>query len=369
MGRANNPFPVLNVLKIIINYQHNNSMKLKYLLSAVICVVCLLNFPNVVAQTTSSSTNISKTDILIEEFKQGKRTELKFGYRQTSYPVSYIDPVTKTPSGFCNVFANELLKQLNEELARRSPGKFLTLSQIDVNNFTEGRYEGVKQGLIDIECGANSINTQKSDVEFSNKFFTTGIKLITQSNNYEKIKTSTSNSGGLTPTSDLGGLTVGVYEGSTTQSLLRQSYPKIDIEPYLDRASAIQALEQGTEIQLYAGDSIILRGIKKEKPQFKDYILYPPNDFITGDATEEYGLVVPTNNPTFLNIVNKTIERDNVKSAIGNLKEFDSNNDDLLKIIIEYLKSIHPFILGFICFIIGILFTAFVIMPSNKKKP
>jgi ABC-type amino acid transport substrate-binding protein len=326
-------------------------MKLKYLLLATtICVVCFFSFPQVVAQNPSPSINNTNSDSIIRDFKQGQRAELRFGFRQASYPVSYTDPVTKTTAGFCNEFANELLKELNRQLQKN-----LTLKKIDVGNFPEGRYDGLRQRLIDIECGANTIDNIQ-DIEFSKSFFATGVKLITQNANFSKISTSR----------NLENITVGVYQGSTTEPLLRKIYPRIEIKKYPSRYQAIESLKQGHEIQAYAGDSIILRGIK-EKHEFKDYILFPRGRFITEGKTEEYGLAVLSNNPNFLRIVNLAIDRNNVKSAIQKLEDYDNQNEIYFFVIIsDFLQN--PFTFAILGLIIGIFITAFIMMSPDKRN-
>jgi ABC-type amino acid transport substrate-binding protein len=321
------------------------------------------------AQTNSSAD-------IIEEFIEGRKSELKIGLRKQSYPISFSDDnsdSSKIYSGFCNTFADQLFADLKDHLKRemwkRSPNlssteiqtqvNAISLTKTDVVNLSRGkRFDGVIRGLIDVECGANSIQ-YNTEVEFSNPFFTTGISLLTKKGNLDKI---------LQNEKSLGNLKIGVVSGTTTSEWLIKNKQYENFVPYQSRYEAIIDLKSDF-LQAYASDYIILKGILEQNVDLKDnYDLYPK--YLD---EQNYGLVVKSRQRNLKQLIdektlNSPIIKDKIKSLEKNYSKlgFEENGGTSgFNQVISFINKLSSSLLNSI--LLGILISIVVLMLSFKK--
>ena len=140
------------------------------ILTVLFCIIAHSVIDNTLLAQTNPSADI------IKDFIDGRKNELRIGFRVQSYPISFIDPNSVSPTskaynGFCNTFADQIFEDLKDHLKsefRKNPNlspleidskvNAISLTKTDVVNLSQGkRFDGVIKGLIDVECGANSI--------------------------------------------------------------------------------------------------------------------------------------------------------------------------------------------------------------------
>lgn len=202
-------------------------MKMKTLLGAAL--IATLSFASSAAESTLDQIKSSKT--------------IRLGYRDASIPFSFVGD-DKQPRGFsidlCKVVADDLAKQFK-------------LDKLDVQWVpvtAQSRFEALKSGKIDLECG-NSTQTlsRRADFDFSVMTFVDGAGLL-----FRKGEIPT-NSDHLT------GQRIVVVAGTTTEKALEALGASAKLGAGLirvpDHAAAIKALAD-KQATAYAADRTIL---------------------------------------------------------------------------------------------------------------
>lgn len=324
-----------------------------------------------VAQANSSAD-------IIKEFIEGRKSELKIGLRAQSYPISFVDPNSVSPtskvySGFCNTFADQLFDDLKEylkqELWKRSANSSTTeienkvnaisLRKIDVVNLSQGRrFGGVITGLVDVECGANSIQ-YNTEVEFSDPFFSTGISLLTRKDNLDKVSQNEK---------ELGNLKIGVVSGTTTYDWLVKQKKYKNFVPYGSRPDATSALKSD-KLGAYTSDYILLKGILEQSPALEsNYDLYPK--YL---EEQNYGLVVKAGQSKLKELIDeKTLKSPSILNEIQFLKNDYSKQGSEKKgetsgfnQVISFISKLFSSPLN--SFLLGIAIPVVILMLFFKK--
>lgn len=202
-------------------------MKMKTLLGAAL--IATLSFASSAAESTLDQIKSSKT--------------IRLGYRDASIPFSFVGD-DKQPRGFsidlCKIVADDLAKQFK-------------LDKLDVQWVpvtAQSRFEALKSGKIDLECG-NSTQTlsRRADFDFSVMTFVDGAGLL-----FRKGEIPT-NSDHLT------GQRIVVVAGTTTEKALEALGASAKLGAGLirvpDHAAAIKALAD-KQATAYAADRTIL---------------------------------------------------------------------------------------------------------------
>lgn len=217
---------------------------------------------------------------------------LKVGIREDAVPFGYRD-INGELAGLCldfvNFFRQELRKKLNKEIIA------IKLYKSTLFN----RFELASDRIVNFECGPNTIRTVSDyNVQFSSPFFLTGTQFLVNQNNSQNID----------PDSNLENINIGVLKNTTNQQLIAEKYPRaniIEFQGSTGRYRGIQAL-QGGKIDAFASDGILLIGeaILQGLVLGKGYRLVPkyPLD------CEKYGLILPNEDPQWLNFVNSVVE-------------------------------------------------------------
>jgi ABC-type amino acid transport substrate-binding protein len=337
----------------------------------------------IIAHSVIHSTLLAQTGFsgdVIEEFISGRKNELKIGLRVQSYPISFVDPNSVSPTsraynGFCNTFADQLFADLKDylkqELWRRNPNpsnteiddkvNAISLTKTDVVNLSQGkRFDGVIKGLIDVECGANSIQ-YNTEVEFSDPFFSTGISLLAKKDNLDKV---------LQNEEGLGNLRIGVVSGTTTSDWLVKDKRYENFVPYQSRPEAISALKSDP-LGAYASDYIILKGILEQDSDLKgNYDVYPK--YL---KDQNYGLVVKARQSKLKELIDKkTLKSTNILNKIQFLKNnyskpesprVEGGRDSGLDSSINFIRKLFSSPLN--SFLLGIAISILILMLSFKK--
>ena len=167
----------------------------------------------------------------------------------------------------------------------------LSANQLDpirvrlVTSTVQSRWDMVKSGQVDIECGPNSISTEREEkygVNFSSPFFISATQILAQRGRQEEDVNA-------------GKAKVGVVRNTTNESDLKSSYPEEQIEDkFLSREQGIKALADG-EVNGFASDGTLLLGIAEEMnlDMEKDYTFITINQENGRPFCAGYGFILP----------------------------------------------------------------------------
>lgn len=236
-----------------------------------------------------------------------KEDTLRLGIREIPLPIR----------NFCLTFGEELKNTLSLE---DSP-PVLKQGSIE-NEYREegyGRFDGLRDGEVHIECGANSITAEdlpafKGAITFSDRFYTTSVKLLLRQNLSAELGQLSEQK----QNEKLQSLSIGVLYDTTTQAAFadRPQYGNVTVFRG-DKTSnpleqALNALEDG-DIEAIASDGIILRSFllegvegrnsdQQNKPAFRSrrapfgdrgFSLFPQEGPLPGiSANESYGMAI-----------------------------------------------------------------------------
>lgn len=189
------------------------------------------------------------------------------------------------PAGVCVDWLTLLTEQLQQRLQQPVRLQLVPTTLVD-------RYEGVRRGEVQIECGANSIRTDLPGIQFSNPFFLTGTHLLVpaaQSSDPRFLATLT-------------GVRVGVLSGTQNATVLQRQYPEarlVPLESQVGVAGGVRSLAQG-QIEAFASDGILLIAEARRQNLLQSYTLIPQNPL----SCEAYGMALPNNDPQWQTLVN-----------------------------------------------------------------
>jgi ABC-type amino acid transport substrate-binding protein len=156
------------------------------------------------------------------------------------------------------------------------------------------RIPAVVGGKVDIECGNSTITLSRmQDVDFSSMIFITGASLLVKAGS------------GINGVGDLGGKTVGVAAGTTTEKALEEKLNQALVDAKVvtvkDHQEGIDKLVAGA-VDAYAGDQVVLIGLGRNVADPKKLALAP--ELFT---YEPYGLMVRRDDADFRLAVNRAL--------------------------------------------------------------
>jgi glutamate/aspartate transport system substrate-binding protein len=214
---------------------------------------------------------------------------IRLGYRESSLPFSYLNKRNQ-PIGY----SIDLCREVLEDVAGELDDMEIKIGYVPVTAAT--RFNKVKSGEVDLECGSSTSNLQRQkEVAFSPIFFVAGTKLMV-------AKTSA-----VASYRDLAGKTVVVTAGTTNEAALQKLSDKqklgIKIVTADDFAHSLEKLISG-EVDAFAADDVLLYGLiatRQDGPALKvvgEYLSYDP-----------YGLVFRRDDPAFAAVVARAFAR------------------------------------------------------------
>ena len=215
---------------------------------------------------------------------------IRLGYHESSVPFSYAD-AKKQPAGFtidiCTRVANGIQQRLGLDK--------LDVKWVLVNE--QNRFEMVRDGLIDIECGTstNTLTRQKM-VDFSLTIWLDGANFIVDPARLGARKLG-----------DLAGKKIGVVDNTTTKQVLadtlKRDYTNAQIVPVSDYLAGMNALKAG-KLDAFAADQAVLIGLAfAVRDQFR--VLLGEKSF----SYEPFALTLRRNDPDFRLAVNTVVAR------------------------------------------------------------
>jgi len=214
---------------------------------------------------------------------------IKLGYRESSLPFSYLNKV-KQPIGYSVDLCREVVEDVSTELG----GIEIKIAFVPVTS--ANRFDKVKAGEVDLECGSTTANVQRQkEVAFSPTFFVAGTKLmVPKASSVQSYR-------------DLAGKTVVVTAGTTNEAALKALSDKqklnIRIVTATDHAQSLAQLATGGA-DAFATDDVLLYGFIATDPKAAGMKVV--GEFLSYDP---YGLTLRKDDPQFAALVERTFER------------------------------------------------------------
>ncbi len=250
---------------------------MRYILALIAVIAC-----------ANASLRAQQLEDTLKTIQQTKM--IRLGHHEASVPFSYVD-ANKQPAGFtvdiCSRVANGIKQQLGLDK--------LDVKWVPVTEQT--RFEMVRDGAIDIECGTstNTLSRQKM-VDFSLTIWLDGANFVVDPARLGARKLG-----------DLAGKKIGVVDNTTTRQVLadtlKRDYIDAQIVPVGDYMAGMNALKAG-KIDAFAADQAVLIGLAfAVRDQFR--VLLGEQSF----SYEPFALTVRRKDPDFRLAVNTVVAR------------------------------------------------------------
>ncbi|MFN5515946.1 MAG: amino acid ABC transporter substrate-binding protein [Cyanobacteriota bacterium] len=202
------------------------------------------------------------------------------GTRRDAVPFAFVDG-----QGRWVGYSIDILERIRRQ-AEKQLGKPIQLKLVEAT--PEERFNLIQANKIDIECASSTFTwarTQK--VDFSVSYFADGTKILTRANS------------GLESAASLNGRAVGVIPNSTNEKAIKVLQPGANLVPVGDQAEGIAKLETG-EIEAFAGDGIVLEGLRQKLKNPQDWVIAPNFPY----QYESYACLLPKDDSDWRNLVN-----------------------------------------------------------------
>lgn len=198
------------------------------------------------------------------------------------------------PFGFVNSqgkwvgYSLDMLELIRKETERKL-GKPIKLKIVEVT--PQNRFEKLKTGVIDIECGSTTFTWKReNEVDFSVSYFASGTQLLTRKgSNLDDI-------------GSLAGRRIGVIANTTNEAVIKTQQPAAILVKVKNRGEGLQKLEMG-EIDGFASDGITLEGLRKSAKNPNNLAIVPSYPY----AYESYACTLPENDSKWRDTVNYTL--------------------------------------------------------------
>jgi glutamate/aspartate transport system substrate-binding protein len=203
---------------------------------------------------------------------------LVIGYREASFPFSFVRPGAPRPLGY----SVDLCLGVVEEIERELGGNPTRVDFAPVTADT--RTQAVMSGEVDLECGSTTSNAERQrSVAFSPIIYVAGTKLLVK------------RSSGIGSYRDLGGKMLVVTSGTTNEAAMKQLNDKyrlgITIVSARDHDQSYTMLANGVA-DAFATDDVLLYGFIVAKNA--EAVMAVVGDFIT---YEPYGIMYRRDDP------------------------------------------------------------------------
>lgn len=179
-----------------------------------------------------------------------ERGTIRIGVRQDARPFSYYNELGE-PAGYTVELCRAVLVRLKEAIDLQE----LKIEYVKVT--AEDRFDAVKEGRIDLLCGATTITlSRREQVSFSSPIYVTGAAILFRSDGPQSF-------------AELEGRRIGVRSGTTTEQSLIQTIERFGIKAevvrFADHQMALEALA-ANNITAYFADRAILAELIKASP-------------------------------------------------------------------------------------------------------
>lgn len=192
---------------------------------------------------------------------------IRVGFRSSAVPFSYVLPDSKKPIGFAIDICERIAAGVQQEL------KLSRLAVQYVQADGQERFDALKQGRIDMECGNTTSSRERREklgFAFSIPYHITGTRFL--------VRTDSSIHNAL----DLRGRAVAVAKNATgTAQLKKEAQTRslnLRYEEVETRAQAFELLKQG-KVDAFVQDDIVLYNVRAIAPVPSDYHIF--GNFLT----------------------------------------------------------------------------------------
>lgn len=214
--------------------------------------------------------------------------EIRIGYRQDAVPFSYENDLGEA-AGYSVDLCRAVAAHLETELALDD----LAVAYVPVS--AENRFEAVRDGRVDLLCGATSVTLARREmVDFSIATFVDGASVLFRSDGPDDFQ-------------GLADGRVGVRSATTTEEALRNTLDDMDLDVDIVAVSShdegLSLLEVG-EITAYFGDRAILQYLARASAE--------PGELRLSEryfTIEPYALALPRGDGAFRLAVDEALSR------------------------------------------------------------
>jgi len=213
---------------------------------------------------------------------------VRLGYRTSSPPFAFLDAATK-PIGYsldlCEIVVDEIAREVGKEL------------RVEFRPVTpENRFELVRSGEIDLECGSTTNSAERRRVvAFSPTMFVTGTKLLVRRGS------------GIRSPRDLAGKTVIITRGTIQESSIPKIFERQKIPVKFiftaDHNESFRTLADG-KADAFANDDVQLFGMLAQTRSASDFRVV--GEFLT---YADYALMLGKDDPEFAEVVERAFHR------------------------------------------------------------
>jgi glutamate/aspartate transport system substrate-binding protein len=211
-----------------------------------------------------------------------KSREIRIGYRTDAPPLAFND-TSGQPAGYSVDLCRRIATAVKEDL------KLNDLKVTFVPLTSKDRIDAIVNNKADIECGATTMTLSREEkVDFTLMTFVTGGSLLSLAGS------------GINALADVGGKSVAVVSGTTSETALKNALGKSLIDAKVvsvpSREEAMKQLH-AKQVDAFASDQIVLIGQVMQAPDPKRYSLatelfsYEPYAFVVRRNDADFRLV------------------------------------------------------------------------------
>ncbi|MBN3872899.1 caspase family protein [Nostoc sp. JL33] len=230
--------------------------------------------------------------------------KMTWGLRTGSPPISFQDNLAHW-QGFCPSLIDLLDKYLKGNQFLQNNVSIDKTPIAIKERFQHTRFPYQDDIHLAGECGSDSVRQNETGIKFSQTFFITKTLLLIRKSQNKKLSFLKNH----TPPnlSNNSRLKIGVIDTSVTPYRLQNFFnyltSEIEIVKIKDgKAGAIDALKQG-KVDAFANDEILLKEFLKELEIVNPNEFYIDSDLVI--SYESYGLILPSDDPEWIKIINK----------------------------------------------------------------
>jgi glutamate/aspartate transport system substrate-binding protein len=247
--------------------------------------VGLLVMGSAVAQPRAATAVAPFTGTLQKIYETGV---IRIGHRENSPPFAFLD-AQRRPIGYSLDLCDVVVEQVGEHVRRPLRVEFVPISP-------SNRFDLVKSGAVDLECGSTTASTERRTLfDFSPPIFVTGTKLLVKRGS------------GIRSLRDLHGkavvLTSGTVHADAVPRLAQRQKVAIQFVFAPDHDASFKILAAG-QADAFANDDIQLYGAVALNNAASDYRVM--GDFLT---YADYALMFRRGDAEFAEVVKEAFER------------------------------------------------------------
>ena len=248
-------------------------------------VVGLLLMGSAVAQPRTAAEVAPFTGTLQKIYETGV---IRIGHRENSPPFAFLD-ARRRPIGYSLDLCDVVVEQVGEHVHQSLRVEYVPVSP-------SNRFELVKSGAVDLECGSTTANSERRTAfDFSPPIFVTGTKLLVKRGS------------GIRSLRDLQGKTVvltsGTVHAENMPKLAQRQKVAIQFVFAPDHDASFNMLAEG-KADAFANDDIQLYGAIALRNAASDYRVV--GDFLT---YADYALMFRKDDPDFNEVVERAFHR------------------------------------------------------------